>query len=128
MKRLLMIVLMVFLAAILLNGCDGGGNPTESKVSIVGTWHNSNSGWRLTFNADGSYSAKLYGSSYNITEIGSYEVRGELLRIRATQYNSGTQCASGCAANYEFRIVSLTESTLILESTYNRYQSTYRRV
>jgi hypothetical protein len=107
-------------------GCRRG-SPAEPSPTIVGTWHNNWSGWRKNFDADGSYSAKLYGSSYKITETGRYHLNGKKLTIEITQYNSGTACASGCFRVVRVEIFSMTESELILGTSADQ-RNVYRRV
>ena len=122
--------LMIFLlsALVVFAGCKGGGSPVEPSPTIVGTWHNNWSGWRKTFAADGSYSAKLYGSSYNITETGRWYQNDGWLKIEATQYNSGTSCSVGCSRTAVLKIISLSEVELVLEIPTSGFRLTYRRV
>ncbi len=119
-----------FLAAILMLGaflpaCAKDG-PTEPSPTIVGTWSGP---WKIIFGGDGSYYAKLYGSSSDIENNGNYRCRsgcqaGDLLRLEYIQFNhtKGTS-VSGVSV---LEIVTFTADTLELRAA--GVTARYRRV
>ncbi len=116
-----------FLSALaVFAGCGGKGGPTEPSPTIVGTWSGP---WKIIFGGDGSYYAKLYGSSFDIENNGNYRCRsgcqaGDLLRLEYIQFNhtKGTS-VSGVSV---LEIVTLTADTLELRAA--GVTARYRRV
>jgi hypothetical protein len=118
------------LAAILLSAAPGCSRecPTEPAYDdlLVGTWHDSSTGWTTTFGADGSYRARLYTFFYDVTNVGEYRVSGDRFEVWYTQFADGARQEGYLDAV----IVTLTDNTLVFDYNDNGYygRSRNRRV
>ncbi len=118
------------LTALLLAAVPGCGRecPTEPAYAdlLVGTWHDSSTGWTTTFGADSSYRARLYTSFYDVTNVGEYRVSGDRFEVTYTQFTDGARYDGWLDA----AIVTLTDSTLVFDYNDNGYygRSRNRRV